>query len=96
MAIWPWIKEALDHRLANDPPQYEMVHECTQCRRGYFCPDRYTTPRCEPTAFIREKGWIDDNKFGCTPCMAQLAVDDENRIAWWQAHGLPKAESLGM
>lgn len=84
--VYPWIEQALESRRRGQTPNYIEVHTCSQCKRDYLCPDRFTMPECGPARFIREKGWGDGRSSGCLPCVAKL--DQANTDAWWEAHKL--------
>lgn len=87
----PAVQEAEQKVLAGIPPNFQDVHICTVCGSEYYCPDRYISERCESTAYIRKMGWVNDNKFGCLPCMAELS--DEERARWYSIHGVKDQHS---
>ena len=69
-------------------PNFVAEHVCPTCGQRFLCPDRYISERCEPTAYEIKMGWTPGNKFGCTPCNAQLS--EEERARWYSVHGVKR------
>lgn len=80
------IAQSRSKRLANVPPHFWRIHICSQCKKPYYCPDRYDFTHCGPSQHLAQTFGTVNPSFGCLPCMAQ--VTPEERAAWYEAHGV--------
>ena len=86
--LWSHTSEARWNRKLGVPPRFNEVHRCVDCKRDFYCPDRWTTERCEVKAYWEARGWSTDRET-CLPCRfgSDLShVEAANMAAWWEAH----------
>lgn len=83
-----WIYRDEQSRMRGDAPRFEPpIHHCPDCGKDWLCSDRYTQDRCSPQSVFP-----DMNNWACSLCIGKDAYDDADRAAWWNAHGVEKAE----
>jgi hypothetical protein len=85
---FPWLYRDLESRRNNETPRFDPpIHRCPSCDRMWLCSDRYVQDYCSPQRFYPQ--W---NSITCSLCLAGDIYDDDDRKAWWEAHGVTMRE----
>jgi hypothetical protein len=85
---FPWIYEALEWRKEGKKPRFEPpVHHCPICGKDWLCSDRYTQEFCSP-----QKDFPNANDLACSICLGGEVFNEEDRRAYWEAHGASQKE----